>query len=263
MSARQCLAFLISCALPAAAGAARAQDDHPAGRLLVLAAASTREAIDELRANFAGQHPEVTVRASFAASSTLAQQADAGAEADLFLSASSQWADFLEGKDLVALRSDLLSNELVVVVPADSKITIDGAARLADPRIRRLVLADPKAVPAGVYARQALEKLNLWEKLGSKVAGAADVRQALKFVETGAAEAGIVYRSDAQGDKKVRIALALDPKLSQPIRYPLVLLKRGADNKAAVAFYEFLRSPPAAAVFRRYGFIVLSSDAQH
>ncbi|MEX0978922.1 MAG: molybdate ABC transporter substrate-binding protein [Pirellulales bacterium] len=227
--------------------------------MLVFAAASTTEAMDAIRAGFVRLHPAVTVRTSYAASSALARQIEAGASADVFLSASTQWTDYLKMKQLVTRSRDLLGNRLVVIVPADSKIKIDRAADLAQKGIRRIALADPQAVPAGVYAREALEKLKLWEALRSKVAGAADVRQALKFVETGAAEAGIVYATDAAEEKGVRMALALDPKLSEPIRYPAVLFARARNNAAAVAFYEFLASKSAAAVFVRHGFVVLDN----
>jgi molybdate transport system substrate-binding protein len=226
-----------------------------------LAAASTTDALEELRLDFEKRHPKVTVRTSYAASSTLVQQIVAGAAGDVFLSASHEWADLLAQQDLVEKRADLLSNRLVVIMPSDSKLAVRAPADLADPGIRRLALADPKSVPAGVYARQALEKLGLWEKLSPRVAGASDVRQALQFVETGAAEAGIVYATDAAASRKVRVAYELDPKLSAPIRYPLVLIKSGRPAKVASAFYEFLLSAPAADVFRRRGFIPLAGSA--
>jgi molybdate transport system substrate-binding protein len=231
------------------------------GKVLILAAASTTDAIDEIRLEFTRRHTEVTVRTSFAASNALAQQINAGAEADVFLSASSEWADFLEKRNLVARRLDLLGNRLVVIVPAGSKLRIAGAGDLVSGGIQRLALADPQAVPAGVYARAALEKLGLWKQLERRVAGAADVRQAVKFVEVGAADAGIVYATDTAGNDKVRVVLTLPAELSDSIRYPLVLLKRAEKDAAAVALYEFLRSPAAAAVFRRHGFIVLSQGA--
>jgi molybdate transport system substrate-binding protein len=236
-----------------------AEGTELSGKLLLLAAASTTDTVDQVRAEFVRLHPKVTIRTSFAASSTLAQQIQAGAEADVFLSASTEWAEFLTQKNLVYRQRDLLTNQLVVVVPADSTITIKQPGDLVQARIRHLALADPKSVPAGIYARQALEKLDLWKSLDSKVAGAADVRQALQFVETGAAEAGIVYATDASASKAVRVAIQIDPKLSQPIRYPWVLLEHGAANPVAVAFYEFLSSPSASAIFRRHGFLVLTS----
>jgi molybdate transport system substrate-binding protein len=239
--------------------ATAADTNEISGKLLVVAAASTTDAIERIRADFVRLHPAVTIRTSYGASSTLAQQVNAGAGADVFLSASTEWADFLSGKKLIERRRDLLGNQLVIVVPADSQLAVKGPGDLAQPKIRRLVLADPKSVPAGIYAKQALGNLNLWTQLEAKVAGAADVRQALHFVETGAAEAGIVYATDAAASTAVRIAARIDPKLSEPIHYPLALLKHGADNPAAIAFYDYLGSPAAGAVFRRHSFVVLDA----
>ena len=244
-------------------GQAKAADSSGlSGKLLLLAAASTTEALNEIRAAFIQLHPAVTIRTSYGASSTLAQQINAGAEADLFLSASSEWADFLNKKKLVERQRDLLSNQLVIVALADSPLDIQKPSDLLQTHVRRLALADPRSVPAGIYAKEALTTLGLWKPLETKIAGAADVRQALRFVETGAAEAGIVYATDAAESRTVRIAATIDPKLSKPIRYPLLLLKHGAAKEAAVAWYDFFASPEAVAVFRRHGFIVLAPSDQ-
>jgi molybdate transport system substrate-binding protein len=235
-----------------------AADGGPAlsGKVLLLAAASTTEVVDEVREAFVKLHPGVAIRTSFGASSALARQIEAGAEADLFLAASNQWAEFLAEKGLVARQRNLLGNRLVVVVAADSKLEIRKPDDLLQAGLRRLALADPKSVPAGVYARQSLEALKIWKSLESKVVGAMDVRQALKFVDTGAAEAAIVYATDAAVSKNSRIALTLDPKLAEPIQYPLVLLKHGADQPAARALDDFFSSPAALAIYRRHGFLV-------
>ena len=230
------------------------------GKVLLLAAASTTDAIDKVRAEFLKLHPQVTLRVSFGSSSALAKQIENGEAADLFLSASREWSDYLQKRKLVARSRDLLSNELVIVVPSDSKLSIARAEDLAQEKVGRLALADSSSVPAGIYARQALEKLKLWDKLKGKVVGAADVRQALLYVETSAAEAGIVYATDAAASKKVRVVGKIDPKLSDPIRYPLVLTPAGEKNPVAVACYEFLQSPAAAKVFRDLGFVVLEKD---
>ncbi len=224
--------------------------------ILILAAASTTDAIENIAREFEGAHPAATVRTSFGASSTLARQIAAGARADLFLSASTQWADELQQKGRVAKRQDLLGNRLVVIVAADSPLAITTPADLAGDRIKRLALADPAAVPAGIYARQALEKLGLWQRLSPRVAAGADVRQALDFVASGAAEAGIVYASDVAAQDQVRIACEFPVELSQSIRYPLLLLTDA--SPAASELYEFLSAPAAAESFKRHGFLVLN-----
>ena len=132
----------------------------------------------------------VAVQTSYAASSTLAQQIVHGAEADLFLSADTKWADYLAEKGQVVRQQDLLGNRLVIVVPADSKIEVKRPDDLLAAGIEHLALGEPQSVPAGIYARQALTKLGLWDQLKAKVVSADDVRDALAYVETGSAEAG-------------------------------------------------------------------------
>ncbi len=227
----------------------------PDSEILVLAAASTTDAVEEIRTEFVRRNPTWTVRTSFGASSALARQIVAGAQADLFLTASTEWADLLSREGLVARQRDLLSNRLVVIVPIASRLNIRKPDDLLADDVQRLALADPQAVPAGVYAREALETLGLWKQLSRRVAAGANVRQALQFVSTGAAEAGIVYASDAAADPRVRVVLELDARLSAPIRYPVVLLKHASDNPAAEAFYDFLASADAGTIFERHGFL--------
>jgi molybdate transport system substrate-binding protein len=246
------------CAAPADKPASRAKPES----LLLFAAASTKEAVDEVVANFERSHANVSVKTSYGASSTLAQQLIAGAEADLFLSANQAWAAKLDEEGLVAKRHELLGNELVLVVATGSKIKLAGPADLLSDGVERLALAEPASVPAGIYAKQALEKLKLWDQLRPKVVGAADVRQALAYVEAGAAEAGIVYATDAAVTNKVKIAFRFDAELTEPIVYPLVLLKQSESKSSAQALYEAFRSDAAAKIYRRRGFTLrLSTPA--
>ena len=223
----------------------------------MFAAASTTNALDEIKAQFT-KDSGIAVQTSYAASSTLAQQIVHGAEADLFLSADAKWADYLAKKDQVVRQQDLLGNRLVIVVPADSKIEVKKPEDLLAASIEHLALGEPQSVPAGIYAKQALTKLGLWDQLKAKVVSAEDVRHALTYVETGSAEAGIVYATDAAISKKVKVAAEIPEKLTGPVRYPLVLLKHGESSAAAQSFYRYLSSPAAAKVFQKYGFTVLS-----
>ena len=222
--------------------------------MLLFGAASVENALDEVLQALKKKHPDVAVRTNFGATSTLAQQVMQGAEADLFLSANTKWADALHAHQPLVRRQDLLSNELVVVVLKDSMLKFEQPQDLLSADLQRLALADTQSVPAGIYARQALERLGLWDQLEARVAAGSDVRQALAFVETGAAQAGIVYRTDALVSDKVKVALDLDPKLSDPIRYPWLLLHHGTERPAAPAIYEFVLSEEAAEIFRRHGF---------
>ena len=206
----------------------------------MFAAASTTNALNEIKAQFT-KDSGVAVQTSYAASSTLAQQIVHGAEADLFISADTKWADFLAEKDQVVRQQDLLGNRLVIVVPADSKIEVKKPEDLLAAGIEHLALGEPQSVPAGIYAKQALTKLGLWDQLKAKVVSAEDVRHALTYVETGSAEAGIVYATDAAVSKKVKVAAEIPEKLTGPVRYPLVLLKHGAacGGPVVLSLFEF------------------------
>lgn len=223
---------------------------------LVLAAASLQESLDAASKIWTakGHAPPVL---SFAASSALARQVEAGAPGDLFISADTEWMDTLAAKNLIRAdtRATMLGNSLVLVAPVSSKITLApvrgfGLAKaLGD---GRLALADP-AVPAGRYARQALEHLNVWDEVANRVAAGDSVRAALALVARGEAPLGVVYATDAEAEPRVRVVAAFPAESHAPIVYPIALL-RASDSEEAAGFRAFLLSPEAVAVFRRYGF---------
>jgi molybdate transport system substrate-binding protein len=260
--ARFPLALLLIAALTGCGAPRREQSDaaprQPPRKevVTVFAAASTANALDEITAAFA-QGTGVEVQANYAASSALAQQIESGADADLFLSADTAWADHVAGKVPVARRRNLLGNRLVIVVPSDSKLQLAKPEDLLSADVPHLALGDPDAVPAGKYAKRALSELGIWEKLKGKIAPAEDVRHALTYVETGAAEAGIVYATDAAVSRKVRVAVELPADMTGPVRYPLILLNQEAKHGPAAAFYDYLGSPAATKVFEKHGFVVL------
>ncbi len=219
----------------------------------IFAAVSTREAVEQIARDFEGRTGQ-SVTCSFAASSTLARQIEQGADTDLFLSADERWADYLSEKGLVAERRDLLANRLVVVSPASHPLRLHKVADLAGTEVKRLALAlDP--VPAGHYAREALQKAGIWEQVRGRVREAGDVRAALALVERDEADAGIVYATDAATSSKVQTVLEVPENLHAPIRYPLVLLRRSPPPPRA--FYDFVGDEEAAAHFRKAGFQVL------
>jgi molybdate transport system substrate-binding protein len=227
------------------------------GSLLVFAAASLTESLKALGTQFtAGGGPKVEF--SFAGSNDLARQISAGAPADVFFSADAAKMDQVEKAGLVksADRVDLLSNVLVVVVPSSSTAAVKTPQDLA--ALPRIVLADPAAVPAGVYAKQWLEGLGLWAQIQPKVVPTLDVRAALAAVESEAAPAGIVYRTDAAIAKTARVAfeVTLGPKITYVVA-PLANSKNGA---AAEAFVEFLQSPAGKAEFEKRGFLFLAKN---
>lgn len=242
------------CSQPAAPRGDANASGKPATAATLFAAASVRDALEETVAAFEAARPGARVKLNFGASSTLARQIEAGAEADLFLSAAESWTKRLADRGLVARQQPLLGNRLVIVTPIDGGLEIREPRDLLDDRIERIAMADPASVPAGMYARQALTSLELWDSLAPKVAAAADVRQALLFAETGAAEAAIVYATDAAASRRVTVAARLAPELCDPIVFPLVQLKQSATNETAAAFYDFLGSDEAQAIFARHGF---------
>ncbi len=235
----------------ALAGAARAGE-----AVTVFAAASLTEAMTAVGA----AHSEasgVAVRFSFAASSTLARQIEAGAPADIFASANVAWMDRLEslGRVDAASRSSLGSNRLVLVVPrgaANSAAPQDIGAVLR--RDGRIAVGDPDHVPAGIYAREALTTLGLWRAVSPRLARADNVRSALALVERGEAPVGIVYATDAAITEGVRIAASLPVESHSPIAYPVAIVA-GAERHAVRALFAFMTSDAAAAIFARFGFL--------
>lgn len=221
--------------------------------LLVFAAASTTEAMQEAGKAFEAAHHQ-KVSFSFGASSALARQIQAGAPADLFLSADEAQMDALAKAGLIdsAHRKDIASNQLVVVVPKGSKLSVHGPEDLK--QVKKLALADPQAVPAGVYARGWLERAGLWAELSPKVVPALDVRAALAAVASGAVDAGVVYRTDARTSKDVKIVLFVPRSAAPPIHYPLAKLTR-SKNPAADAFFTFLSGPEGRQAFDHAGFL--------
>lgn len=229
-----------------------------AGELDVFAAASLTDALGEIGREWE-RAAGLRVAFNFAGSNDLARQIRAGAPADVFVSADSAQMDALEqaGLVLAARRVDLLSNLLVVVVPQDADWRPASASELR--RARRLALADPEAVPAGIYARRWLERLGLWAELRERVVPALDVRAALAAVEAGHAEAGVVYRTDAALARRVTVALTVPRAEGPQITYVAAPLVGSKHADAAAAFVRHLRSARAARVFERHGFLVLAA----
>ena len=232
-----------------------------AEKVNVFAAASLKNALDEVSAAWAAATGKETAN-SYAASSALAKQIEGGAPADIFISADLDWMKYLADKQLIAAGSqvNLLGNTLVLVAPADSaaSVTIAPGFDLAGVlNGGKLAVCDVKAVPAGKYGKAALEKLGVWDKVEGSLAQAENVRAALKLVATGEAPAGIVYQTDANEEKKVKV-LGTFPADSHPaIVYPAALVA-ASQNADAAEFLKFLQSAPALDIFKAHGFIILA-----
>jgi molybdate transport system substrate-binding protein len=226
-------------------------------RLTVFAAASVSEALDDAARQFTRING-VPVVASYAASSALAKQIENGAPADIFISADLDWMNYLEARSLLrtATRTNLLRNRLVLIAPAESRAQVEVTAGF--PLVKmlnggRLAMADPDSVPAGKYAKAALEHLGIWNDLKNKLALAENVRGALNFVARREAPLGIVYQSDALAEKKVRVVAEFPAGTHPPIVYPVAVLA-SSKHAAASAFVNYLKSVEARAIFEKYGF---------
>ena len=245
--------FALFAAAPQAAAAQQA--------LTVFAAASLKNALDDANAAFT-KATGVKVTASYAASSALAKQIEQGAPAAVFVAADISWMDYLAQRKLIQpdTRVDLLGNKLVLIAPRDSALgTIEigpgfDIARLAGDS--RIAVANVAAVPAGRYAKAALETLGAWGAAEPKLAQAENVRASLAFVARGETPLGIVYATDAKVEPKVKIVGVFPDSSYPPVTYP-VALTAGAKS-AAARYLQFLRSTAAKAIFERYGFSVLA-----
>jgi len=215
-------------------------------------AASAQGIVDEIDDDFEND-TGIDVEIVPGPSNGLAKQIIEGAQADLFLSADKQMADYVAEKGFAAARKDLLTNHLVVIVASDSPLQFKRLADLTEPQVRRIALGAPK-VPAGEYAKQSLEKAGVLDAVLKKSVYGVDAMATLKYVTLHEVDAGIVYWTETLGNSKVQVAYEIPDDMHQPIVYPLVLLKQGANRKAARRFYDYLSSPKAIEIFRREGF---------
>jgi molybdate transport system substrate-binding protein len=229
-----------------------------AAEVRAFAAASLTDSLKELAAFYSKTNHDRIVY-NFGASSTLARQIEEGAPADIFFSADEAKMDALEAKGLItrSTRKSRLSNSLVIVVAAENGASVRSPKDLAGPAIKRVALGDPKAVPIGVYAKEFLQGLKLWEQVAPKVVATENVRAALAAVESGNADASIVYRTDAAISKKVKVAFKVPAETGPKISYPVALVKDSHAPVAAKQFLDYLQSAEADAVFGRYGFVLL------
>lgn len=230
-----------------------------AGETTVFAAASLTDALKDIAAAYEKAGGD-KVRFNFAGSNTLARQIEAGAPADVFISADEAQMDALVARGLIAAgtRKPLLGNTLVIVTAPDGP-AIAKVADLAAPSIGRFAMGDPMAVPAGVYARKYLEQQGLWKTLQPKAIPVESVRAALAVVESGNVDAGIVYKTDAAVSHKVKIALEVPASEAPPIIYPVAMVADSRHAAAAGKFLVYLAGREAGAVFVKFGFTLLAA----
>ena len=229
--------------------------------VLVFAAASLKNALDDVNAQYARETGKPAAAISYAASSTLAKQAEAGAPADIFISADLDWMDYLAKKNLIKpeTRKSMLGNHLVLVAPKDTPGSVDikpgfPLAKLLNGG--KLAMADTRSVPAGKYGKSALETLGVWPSVEKDIAQAENVRAALALVARREAPYGIVYQTDAAAEPGVKIAGTFPDSALPPIVYPIALLA-DSKNPDAAAFLAYAESAKAKPLFERQGFTVL------
>jgi molybdate transport system substrate-binding protein len=230
-----------------------------AEEILVSAAASLTDVLKEIAAGY-GTKSKNSVRFNFGASNALARQIEEGAPADIFFSADLAQMHNLDqsGRLEPGTARNLLSNQLVIVVPADSKLAISSPKDLLKAEIKRIALAEPSAVPVGVYSSKYLADERLWEQLKSKIVPVQDVRATLASVESGNVDAGFVYKTDAAISKKVKVAYEVPVANGPKIMYPAAIVKESQHKRDARIFLNYLSTPEAKAIFKKYGFATVN-----
>jgi molybdate transport system substrate-binding protein len=222
--------------------------------LTISAAASLQDALTDIKTTFEKEHPNVKITYNFGASGALQQQISQGAPVDIFFSAAEDKFQKLEQEGLIEKKNgtDLLGNDLVLIVPKDSSKGIKSFEKLT--KADKIALGSPESVPAGQYGKETLGNLNILSAVEGKVVYAKDVRQVLTYVETENVDAGIVYKTDALTSTKVKIAATAAENSHAPIIYPVGVMKNSSHPKEAALFYEYLQSKKSMKIFEKYGF---------
>lgn len=238
---------------------------HPPNQpitLTISAAISLKGPLDTIRQEYERSHPDERVVCNFGASGTLQHQIEQGAPVDIFISAGESEMDALQREDLLVpgTRRDLLGNQLVLIVPANAQGMKDFQG-LEKSGVKSIAMGDPQIVPAGMYAKQTLEHLGLLPKIQPKLVYAKDVRQALAYVETGNADAGLVYATDARTSPAVRVAATAPEDSHLAILYPVALLKDSKSPQAARTLLEALESQDSMNQFEKTGFLAAGGSA--
>jgi molybdate transport system substrate-binding protein len=231
------------------------------GTLLIAAAASLQNALEDIDPLFESAYPQIKVNYNFAASGTLQQQIEQGAPVDLFISAATRQMDALQDKKLILTpsRRNLLTNRLVLVVPRNSNLGLTGFRQLTNAKFKHISMGEPRSVPAGQYAEEVFRNLGIWDRLQPKLVFGNSVRNVLGTVEAGNADAGIVYATDTRISDQVTQVATAPSNLHSPIVYPLAIVSASRYQDAARLYAQFLRGEQALGVFREYGFGIASN----
>ncbi|NTU92147.1 MAG: molybdate ABC transporter substrate-binding protein [Chlorobiaceae bacterium] len=225
-----------------------------AGQFNVSAAASLKEAINEMADKFSAKHPGTTIVKNFGASGALAGQIENGAPADLFISASTDWIDYLMNRKMLdaSSKKDFAYNALVFAGTTPKKVS--GMNDLT--KLDRIAIGSPKSVPAGDYAMEAMKKAGIDQKLAAKLVMAKDVRECLTYAEMGEVDGSFVYRTDALQAKKAKILFVVPENLHTRVSYPMALTVNGSRNADARAFFAWIQGGEAKSILKKYGFVL-------
>lgn len=257
--------FLIACSADEepekkdeASGEKTEADKQPAEEveLLISAAASLTDALEELKATYEDEHEGVKLTYNFGSSGKLATNIENGAPSDVFLSASTKDMDELSDKELIVENSrvDFTSNVLVLIANKDSDSTVDSFETIDPADIQHFAVGEPETVPVGRYTKETFEHLNLWDALQDKLVLGSDVRQVLTYVEMGNADYGVVYSSDAFISDDVKVLAESDPEWHAPIVYPGAVVATSKHQEAAQEYLDFLTSDKGREALQKFGF---------
>jgi molybdate transport system substrate-binding protein len=246
--------LVISSLILTACGNSQAADSKRK-EIFVSAAVSLHDALIEIQSTYEARYPGIQLRYNFGGSGALQMQIEQGAPADIFLAAGKSQMDSLESKSLVETKSrtSFLGNKLVLVTPM-SNSQVNYTHDLTKKEVLKVAMGSPQSVPAGKYAKEVLENLNLWGSIQTKLVFTEDVSQVLRYVETGNVDAGIVYESDVKSSQKVKTVIRFPEGLHSPIEYPVALVSSGKNKKEAEEFLNYLKSSEGMQIFSKYGF---------
>jgi molybdate transport system substrate-binding protein len=228
-----------------------------AAELTIFAAASLTQPLSDIINSYKTVAPDVKITASYGGSGALQTQIENGAPADIFFSAAEKQMDTLDKEGLVITSSkvDLLKNEIVLIVPKALPVMVGSFGDVATDAVSKIALGDPASVPAGQYAQDTFNYLKIWDKVSGKAILGSDVKQVLSWVDSGNADCGIVYKTDALSDSSVKIVAEAPNGSHTQVIYPAAILKTSANQDAAAAFIKYLQSDDSLKVFTNYGFL--------
>ena len=226
--------------------------------LTVAAAASLTDVTKEIATQYKKEAPNVTLTFTYGSSGALQTQIEQGAPVDIFMSAAKKQMDALDKKKLIdtGTRKDLLENKVVLITPKNSTLGIKSFNDLADAKVKKIAVGDPKSVPAGQYADQVFTSLKISDKVKSKLNLGTDVRQVLTWVESGNVDCGVVYSTDAKTSKNVTVVCEAPAGSCDKVVYPVAVVKNSKQPAAAADFIKFMQSAEITALFTNYGFTI-------